>query len=189
MPMNWDVNDMLTVVRVLVQAGFQKTSQLENIASIDWGTKDHRIKASINAVVMHVTQVARHAAEQQTVWRRIEEMLKSAETLAPRTVRPESGGPAAAVRAAGIASWSPETKRRRLEDAGLNAVVDSVTGGRKSYVSAAKGFLCFMSELHPTRVPLPPTIDDLVLWASFFKNAGTFSTYCSAVKWVTEGSG
>ena len=61
-----------------------------------------------------------------------------------------------------------------------------MVGGRKSYISATRGFLAFMKDLHPSRIPLPPMIEDLVLWASFFKNAGTFSTYCSAIRWATE---
>jgi hypothetical protein len=189
LPMRLAIEDVINTTTVLVKAGFQRLEQLAGTIGNAWPCRDGKTIMVINAVVNHMTRIAQLENEQKSIWAKIEGLLQSAETLEPRTVRPDAGGPLKAIKAAGISDWSPETKRRKLDEATFNAVVDSVTGGRKSYISAARGFLCFMKELHPILVPLPPQVEDLVLWGSFFKNAGTFATYCSAIKWITEGCG
>jgi hypothetical protein len=189
MPIKWRIDDILNTVRVLLQAGFQRTSQLACVVDNAWGTKDTNVLNVIHKVIEHVTVELRDAESKKDMWSAIEHMLKSGGDLEPQTMRPQNLGPTRAVAAAGIADWSPETKRQKLNNASMNAVVDSVVGGRKSYISGARGYLHFMRDLHPRRMPLPPQVDDLALWATFFKNSGTFSNYCSAIKWLTEGCG
>jgi hypothetical protein len=171
LPLRLDINDIVDAPTVFVEAGFQRVGQLAGTQGNAWPYRNGRVLMVINAIVCHSTTADQQAREQKTIWSKIEELLKSAESLEPRTVRPVGGGPLKAIKDARISDWSPETKRRRLEEATFNAVVDSVTGGRKSYVSAARGFLFFMREVHPGMVPLPPPIEDLVLWGTFFKNA------------------
>jgi hypothetical protein len=90
--------------------------------------------------------------------------------------------PCAAVKIANISAWSPDTKRRNLEEVRLDVIIDSVMGGRESYISAARGFLCFVKNMHPHRISLPPQVGDLILWPSFFGDAGLFHLLrCSQV--------
>jgi hypothetical protein len=189
LPITFDIDDLFQMVRCLMRAGFQRLEQLRGVAGNAWPTGVRRIRGSLDVVAKHVTESRDNNEELLRVWQVVERIFKSTDDTQPRVARPDNGGPAMAVRRANIAGWSPETKRRKLEDARMNITIDSVTGGRKSYVSASRGFLYFVKDMYPGRVPLPPQIDDLLLWSSYFKNAGTFATYCSAVKWLTEGCG
>ena len=187
--MSFHIDDLLEIVDGLVRAGFQRVEQLDGVLDNAWPVKTRRIKAMLNAVAKHITERQATGKDSATFWANIEKIFSSAENLEPRVSRPNMLGPAKAVKAANMSSWSPETKRRKIEDTRLDVAIDSITGGRKSYISAARGFLCFMRDVHPHRIPLPAGVDDLILWSSFFKNGGTFSTYCAAIKWITECCG
>ena len=183
-----DADTALDCVRCLVLDGFQNLNQLRGVYGNAWQCKRMSTKQALEAVARHVTALHDVQRQKDSVLSVIDRMLQSANVVGPVLVRPE-GGPKKAVLCAGIGQWSAETKRRRLDDARVGVTLDSITGGKRSYVSAVRGYLVFMRELFPDKVPVPPAIDDLLLWSQFFKHGGTFATYCSAVRWVSEGCG
>jgi hypothetical protein len=102
-----------------------------------------------------------------------------------RIVRPESG-PRAAVANANLSSMTRDEKQRRLNDSVVEVTIDSLVS-RRSCVSAVRGYLYFVRDISPLEVPLPPQVEWLTLWSQFFKSAGTYANYLSAVKWASDG--
>jgi hypothetical protein len=188
MTLRLEIDTAIRCVKCLVQEGFQSVEQLRGVQGMAWQCKRPATRGALEAIGRYVTACADVRDKKNSVLKKIEMMLESGASREATTVRYD-GGPRKAVKIAGVAGWSEEYKMQRIEDARLSVTIDSITGGRRSYVSAVRGYLCFMMDLFPGKVPVPPAIDDLVLWSQFFKHGGTFATYCSAVRWATEGCG
>ena len=180
-----DADTAIECVRCLVEDGYQDIEQLRGVRGNAWSCTRFSTRQSLDGIARFVTARADLQDEKNSVLSMVERMLNSGAKKNPITKRFE-GGPMRAVRNAGIAGWSDDVKRQRLDDARLSVSVDSITGGRKSYISAVRGYLLFMKEMFPNRVPVPPRGEDLILWSQFFEHGGTFATYCSAVRWITE---
>jgi hypothetical protein len=183
-----EADTAIACVKCLAEEGFQSIEQLKGVFGMAWQCKRASTKMALEAIARSVTAKADEASKVCSVLKIVEKMLESASSSEVVTTR-FKGGPRRAVADAGLADWSDEVKRQRIEDARLTVTIDSITGGRKSYVSAVRGYLFFMKDLFPGKIPIPPVVDDLVFWSRFFKHGGTFATYCSAVRWVTEGCG
>ena len=186
LPIQFQLDDIIDMCNVMLKAGFTRLRSLHCAAGNIWGLGLPRIERQLNSLARYMSRTLEEEANKRGMQDVIEAMLSSGGESETRIIRPDTG-PRRAVADAGIAGWSQEDKRARLAATKIDVAIDSITGGRKAYISAVRGYLIFIKELGGERLPLPPTIEDLLLWSRFFRNAGTYSNYVSALRWVCEG--
>ena len=98
-----------------------------------------------------------------------------------------AGGPRAAAKALAQKLDSDEVRSTWEVESRIEAIVGSVGGSRDSVVSGISAWLWFHKNVLKTcRPPVPPSVDDLLRWASTFRNEKTYVNYCGYVKVLCE---
>jgi hypothetical protein len=185
LPMDYGVDNIIIMVTILIKHGFFNLQQLNGAGGIRWGTLPDGVEYLMNALGSYIRVKTKRDAERNPIMQALNALLESGGVQEKRIVRPELG-PRAAVAAASVQEWSSDEKRRRLENIVLDVTIDSLVD-KRSYISAVRGFLLFVRGLEPEAMPIPPRIEWLLLWSTFFKSHATYGNYLSALKWVCEG--
>ena len=182
------LDDIIDATKIMLERGFLSIKQLTCANGMDWGTKKPHIKRLLDDLVMHMQFHVVMLERSRTMLAEINRLLDVSKTTALLISRFNDCGPAAAVRKARINEWDAAARDQRFASDRFGVVVDSIKS-KSSYVSAIRGYLTFFLDLKINEVPLPPRLEWIVTWSTFFRNHKTFSSYCSALRWATEAVG
>jgi hypothetical protein len=185
LPMQFSIDHIIDLVHLILIHGFLDLQHLFGAKDNVWKTKNISLRYSVQALVKYVTRRTNQESARKSVLDTLNILLDSSADDDRRIVRPESG-PRAAVANANLSSMTRDEKQRRLNDSVVEVTIDSLVS-RRSCVSAVRGYLYFVRDISPLEVPLPPQVEWLTLWSQFFKSAGTYANYLSAVKWASDG--
>jgi hypothetical protein len=171
----------------LVLHGFSKLCELEGAAIRDLCISCDASRNFISSIISSLNVRKTEDVEIARIHCILDLILnaKDSDVLACSFVVP-TGGPR---RTIGMLDASMDfiAKKRILDRNRIQTVIRSLAGGsRPSYRSGVRCFLAFHERFAMYKVVLPPSEPFIMLYASMFKHAGTFSNYLAHLKWACQ---
>jgi len=127
--------------------------------------------------IVHLSGAARQDRKSQR--KELEDVLKNRAAMKDA----EGLGPRAALKRKMQTLHSEEDKRLFVVQARLDAILGSCLGSMDSVRSGVRCYMAFVDNMgHREGSYLPPSLDMVLTWSTFFRSEGTFSNYLGYVR-------
>ena len=170
----------------LLKLGFRSLLELDSANALNWKMCNPTAKLYIISLC---SSVGKNEAD-RVVSEKMNKKMDLVLTGKPRDrANAATAGPVASIKRARLDDLPKSEVQARLDNIAIETAITSVERSVGSYRSGVRAYILFYGHVVKGSTPFPPLLNVLLLYCTYFKNAGTLANYLTHAKWFCEAIG